>query len=448
MATPLQTSNTIDFNSARLSLSKPQQTPLSESVREDYSERRYRMASSLQTTLDIEQLLVLFLAELKPSVELDGLQYINENQRLQTVTGRKASHSCGYRLITANDHLGEIVFYRNTRFSDQNLQAIEVMLSALICPLRNALSYREAVMASLSDPLTGAGNRIALNNALEREINLARRFKQPLSILVMDIDKFKYANDTYGHSAGDAVLKQFVGIINKINRNADVTATIAKQATHSCGYRLITNEDNLGEIIFKRGKKFTEKELSILETLLSPLIHPLRNALRFNAAVKAAFADPVTGVGNKVHLLGNLAREIDLAKRHNQALSVLMIEVDSLGKSASKALLKQSKLAITDLAQRIVKLSRTTDGVFRCEPGIFMAILSNTDRAGAHVMAKRISDSAHDLVLVEDNQDVQKLTLSVGMAVLTGTDSSASLIDRAGKALNNAKKRGGNLIHS
>ncbi len=223
MATPLQTSNTIDFNSARLSLSKAQQTPPSESVREDYSERRYRMASSLQTTLDIEQLLQLFLAEIKPSVELDGLQYINENQRLQSVTGRKASHSCGYRLITANDHLGEIVFYRNTRFSDQNLQAIEVMLSALICPLRNALSYREAVMASLSDPLTGAGNRIALNNALEREINLASRFKQPLSILVMDIDRFKHVNDTFGHSAGDAVIKHLVAIINKINRNTDLT---------------------------------------------------------------------------------------------------------------------------------------------------------------------------------------------------------------------------------
>ena len=222
MATPLQTSNTIDFNSARISLSKPVITP-NEVTRENYSERRYRMASSLQTTLDVEQLLQLFLAELKPGVELDGLQYINETQQLQIVSGRKASHSCGYRLITANDHLGEIVFYRNTRFSDQNLQAIEVMLSALICPLRNALTYRDALMASLTDPLTGAGNRIAMDHALERELNLSRRFKQPMSLLVLDIDKFKQINDTLGHSAGDTVLRQIVATVTRINRNTDLT---------------------------------------------------------------------------------------------------------------------------------------------------------------------------------------------------------------------------------
>ncbi len=233
-----------------------------------------------------------------------------------------------------------------------------------------------------------------------------------------------------------------------INEDADVRASVAKQATHSCGYRLITNEDNLGEIIFKRGRKFTEKELSVLENLLSPLIHPLRNALRYKQAVKAAFSDVVTGVVNKAYLQSNLEREIDLAKRHNQAYSILMIEVDSLGKNASRALLKQSKLALTDLAQRIVQLSRQTDTVYRCDSGLFMATLSNTDRAGAHVIAKRISESAHDLVLMEDDKAVQKLTLSVGMAVMSGTDTSTSLVDRASKALNNAKKRGGNLIHS
>lgn len=222
MATPLQSSNTIDFNSARISLGRPQVTP-EERPQENYSERRYKMAASLQTTLEIEQLLHLFHQELPESVELDGLQYVNEHQQLQILAGRKASHSCGYRLITAQDHLGEIVFYRSTRFSDQNMEAIEIMLSALICPLRNALLYRDALMASLTDPLTGAGNRIALSNTLQREISLSRRHQHSLSLLVLDIDKFKQINDRLGHSAGDKVLKDLVVMLSQVNRNTDLS---------------------------------------------------------------------------------------------------------------------------------------------------------------------------------------------------------------------------------
>lgn len=223
MATLLQPSNTIDFNSARISLSRPLPPPPIEVSRENFSERRYRMAASLQTTLEIEQLLQLFLKELSPAVELDGLQYLNDHKSLQFLAGRKASHSCGYRLITAQDHLGEIVFYRSTRFSDKDLEGIEVMLSALICPLRNALLYHDALTASLTDPLTGAGNRIALTNTLAREISLSRRHQNALSLLVLDIDKFKLINDRHGHSAGDTVLKQIVSTLKQVNRQTDLS---------------------------------------------------------------------------------------------------------------------------------------------------------------------------------------------------------------------------------
>lgn len=222
MATPMQSSNTIDFNSARFSLGRTQ-TALETSPQDSYSERRYRMATSLQSTLDIEKILQIFSQELSPYMNLQGMQYINETHQLKHNLGKKASHSCGYRLITAEDHLGEIIFYHSHRFSDQDLEAIEIMLSALVCPMRNALQYRDALMASLTDPLTGAGNRVALSNTLEREIGLARRHKHPLSIMVMDIDKFKSINDRFGHSAGDQILKKIVVELKKNNRNTDLT---------------------------------------------------------------------------------------------------------------------------------------------------------------------------------------------------------------------------------
>jgi len=218
MATPLKSPNTIDFNSAKVSARKAATQKYSDS----FTDLRYKLTTVLQTTLEVEQLLKLFQKELLTTMELDGLRYLNDNQKFQVVSGKQTTHSCGYRLITPKDHLGEIIFYRSKRFSEKEMEIIEVLLSTLICPLRNAIYYQEAVVAALTDPLTGAGNRIALNNALIREIELSKRHQQPLSILLLDIDRFKNINDEYGHIAGDNVLKKLVETLSDLNRSTDI----------------------------------------------------------------------------------------------------------------------------------------------------------------------------------------------------------------------------------
>ncbi|MEX0737966.1 MAG: GGDEF domain-containing protein [Pseudohongiella sp.] len=183
---------------------------------------RYRLLTRLQTTLDLEKILALFHEESSQLVDHCGLVYVNESQQLQLSVGSVELHSCSYRLITQRDNLGEIVLYHNARFSDTNLDIIETLLSALLCPLRNALQYRAAINASMTDPLTGAGNRLAMMTNLEHELNLARRYHHELSILILDIDKFKNINDTEGHAAGDNVLQELVRLITKVNRNTDL----------------------------------------------------------------------------------------------------------------------------------------------------------------------------------------------------------------------------------
>ena len=234
------------------------------------------------------------------------------------------------------------------------------------------------------------------------------------------------------------------------NEEQGIDASIATQSTHSCGYRLITSEDRLGEIVFKRSKKFTEKELGILESLLSPLICPLRNSLKYTIAVKAAHTDPLTGAGKISTLPNTLAREIDLSKRHNQALSILLIEIDQLsGFNEHHGHLKSEKI-LRALAHRIMQLCRTTDAVFRYEDDQFLVILHNTNKGGAQANSRRIMKGVQKEGLEAAMQYVQKeplrVALSIGFAVLTGTDSSASILERACKALGNAKASGGNAI--
>jgi diguanylate cyclase (GGDEF)-like protein len=74
------------------------------------------------------------------------------------------------------------------------------------------------------DGLTGAYNKRYLLDALEREVNRARRHGRPLSIAVLDIDNFKAVNDTYGHLIGDEVLKEFSRRLLAVVRQDDLFA--------------------------------------------------------------------------------------------------------------------------------------------------------------------------------------------------------------------------------
>jgi diguanylate cyclase len=72
------------------------------------------------------------------------------------------------------------------------------------------------------DPLTGLYNRRYLDATMERELARAKREGQPLNLILIDIDHFKQVNDTYGHQAGDEVLRQVARQLSDSARAADL----------------------------------------------------------------------------------------------------------------------------------------------------------------------------------------------------------------------------------
>jgi diguanylate cyclase (GGDEF)-like protein len=77
---------------------------------------------------------------------------------------------------------------------------------------------------ALQDQLTGLANRRALEKLLGEEVTRALRHGRPLSILMADVDHFKAINDTYGHRAGDEVLRELAGLLGQSLRSIDTAA--------------------------------------------------------------------------------------------------------------------------------------------------------------------------------------------------------------------------------
>jgi diguanylate cyclase (GGDEF)-like protein/PAS domain S-box-containing protein len=76
------------------------------------------------------------------------------------------------------------------------------------------------------DTLTGAMSRQHFLSLAEQELARAQRYELPLVVLMLDLDLFKHVNDTYGHSAGDAVLQSFVQTVTGVLRESDTIGRI------------------------------------------------------------------------------------------------------------------------------------------------------------------------------------------------------------------------------
>lgn len=176
----------------------------------------------LQTTLETEGVLALFAAGVEEMVSLDGMSFHHEEAAIDFRSGRQSRHSAAYQLNVDQESLGGITFYRGRKFRDAELEILEGLISVLIYPLRNALSYRQAVQSSRRDALTGLNNRVSMDEHIQREIQIAQRHGTPLTMLVVDADHFKSINDTHGHAVGDEILRQIARILQSAIRETDL----------------------------------------------------------------------------------------------------------------------------------------------------------------------------------------------------------------------------------
>src|SRR5262245_4292133 len=111
-------------------------------------------------------------------------------------------------------------------FEPATLRLAERLASQAAIALENARLHDVAQRQAITDDLTGLVNRRGFGGALEAEIERARRFGEPLTVILADIDDFKLINDMFGHPTGDVVLRSFADLLRSHVREVDVPGRV------------------------------------------------------------------------------------------------------------------------------------------------------------------------------------------------------------------------------
>jgi diguanylate cyclase (GGDEF)-like protein len=134
-----------------------------------------------------------------------GARLPQSNSSAEVRTLSESFGSMTRRLIAANEEMEQKV-----RLRTQELEA----------------ANRELDLQARSDPLTGLLNRRGFDSQLKLAAALARRSGRPLALVMVDVDHFKRVNDSFGHDAGDEVLKRLAQTLQQRLRDSDVTARL------------------------------------------------------------------------------------------------------------------------------------------------------------------------------------------------------------------------------
>jgi two-component system, cell cycle response regulator len=131
-------------------------------------------------------------------------------------------------LVRGDRTMGVIALYGRPTpepYGDQDVDTLAAFAAQASVAIENVLLHQETEQLSITDGLTGVWNRRYLELSLRKEIERASRFNRPLTVLMIDIDRFKDVNDKFGHQRGDGVLVEVTRrIMGSIRTQIDFVA--------------------------------------------------------------------------------------------------------------------------------------------------------------------------------------------------------------------------------
>ena len=218
-------------------------------------------------------------------------------------------------------------------------------------------------------------------------------------------------------------------------------AKFGKLNTHSLHYHLTIQQMDLGELTIYRKEPFSHNEVCQFEELLCSLVYPLKNALMYLIAITSAYKDPLTNINNRAAMDKLLPREVKLAKRHDQRLAMMIMDLDGFKKINDTCGHDVGDRLLEKIAETVTARLRDTDMLFRYGGDEFVAALPMTEIQGAIDVANRILSGVKQ-IQVDECLEFPAVGMSIGLSMLHAGDDFSRFFKRVDQALYRAKNSG------
>ncbi|GAA0816276.1 GGDEF domain-containing protein [Colwellia asteriadis] len=185
------------------------------------ADRTLSLVELFNTTLDLASLLNNFSIEATRYLDFSGLFFKSYSVNIALDGSKKAKYEHRFDLKISDTYIGTLTYAINTPMSLINIQILDKLHQCLSYPLKNAISYYDAIQLAMQDALTGLGNRRYFDEQLKRAMHNANRHHSVVGLVLGDLNKFKAINDNYGHAVGDQVLIEFSNILRLCIRDSD-----------------------------------------------------------------------------------------------------------------------------------------------------------------------------------------------------------------------------------
>ncbi|WP_353369562.1 GGDEF domain-containing protein [Aliiglaciecola sp. NS0011-25] len=181
----------------------------------------HQVMLQLASSIDLQKIAQVFYRQLRAKLNLDGLTIKFSSGLVTLGEPEKSNNIKTLDQVSKHTIFATLVYSFSKVLSLREAAILNDLHRLFKFPLKNALEFHSVKQLALKDYLTSLGNRVHYQESLVRLLSQAKRAGEGFGLLVIDMDKFKAVNDTFGHHEGDKVLTATADVLRQSLRESD-----------------------------------------------------------------------------------------------------------------------------------------------------------------------------------------------------------------------------------